>query len=265
MSDQTDNLIFLLKPFGLTEEESKIYLNLLKNNSSTALSISRNINMGRTKVYRILDKLIEKQLVAQQFDGVGFKFKANHPSKLEFILDKKETELSSLRKSLPETLSTLESHINIDHPESQVLYYRGQEGLSQVNWNLLKADGEFLSYEVENANAYLPFTEAEKLRKELINKKIIVRTLTNKAKIDKFTQIDQEVDKLWQAHFISPKTLTIRADIFIYNDIFTICHYLENNDIFCLEIKNEYLVKMQKEIFENLWSQSTSVDYSQII
>lgn len=262
MSDQTDKLIFLLKPFGLIEEDSKIYLNLLENNTSSALSISRNLHIGRTKVYRILDKLIDKQLVTQQFDGTGFKFKANHPSQLEFILTKKEIELSAIRKSLPETLNILESHTNIDHPESQILYYRGQEGLSQVNWNLLRANDKFLSYEVENANAYLPFAEAEKLRKELINKKIIVRTLINKAKIDKFTQITQDVDKLWQARFVPPKILTIRADIFIYNDIFAICHYLENNDIFCLEIKNEYLVKMQKEIFENLWSQSTPTIYS---
>lgn len=65
MSEQTDSLILLLKPFGITSEEIKIYLNLLEENTLSALSISRNLHISRTKVYRLLDKLIEKQLVIQ--------------------------------------------------------------------------------------------------------------------------------------------------------------------------------------------------------
>lgn len=259
MSEQTDKLIPLLKPFGLSTEEIEIYLNLLENNTSSALTISRNLHLGRTKVYRILDKLIEKDLVAQQYNENGFKFKASHPSQLSFIISKKETETSALRKSLPETLSILENYININNSDSQILYYRGQEGLSRVNWNLLNAKNDFLSYEVSTADAYMPHDEAEKLRQQLFDKKIYSRSLTNLEKIGVFSQI-KEIEKFQKIKFISPKILTIRADIFIYNDIFTICHFLENKDIFCLEMKNEYLVKMQKEIFENLWSQSTTID-----
>ncbi len=262
MSDQTDKLSLLLKPFGLDTEESKIYLNLLENNTSSALTISRNLHLGRTKVYRILDKLIDKQLVIQQYDDAGFKFKANHPSQLDHLLTKKEIELSTLRQSLPETLSILENYNNTDKPGSQVLYYRGQEGLSQVNWNLLKANGEFLSYEISNADAYLPHREAEKLRQQLIDNKIFSRTLVNNEENFKsFSQV-KGLEKFQQINVISPKILTIKTDIFIYNDIFTICHYLEDKDIFCLEMKNEYLVNMQKEMFENLWSQSSPITSS---
>lgn len=264
MSEQTDNLILLLKPFGLTNEESKIYLNLLEENTLSALSISRNLHISRTKVYRLLDKLIKKQLVLQQCDKSGFKFKASHPSQLDFILSKKESELSALRKSLPETLDILKKHISIDNKGSQILYYRGLKGLSQVNWNLLNAKNEFLSYEISNANAYIPFKEAEKLRQELINKKIKIRTLANESKIKPFTQI-KEINKQIQTRYISSKILTIKSDIFIYNNTFTICHYLQNKDIFCLEIKNDYLVTMQKQMFENLWNQSKAISQPPLI
>jgi len=259
MSEQTDKLIPLLKPFGLSTEEIEIYLNLLENNTSSALTISRNLHLGRTKVYRILDKLIEKDLVVQQYNENGFKFKASHPSQLSFIISKKETEISALRKSLPETLSILENHLNIDNSDSQILYYRGQEGLSRVNWNLLNAKNEFLSYEVSTADAYMPHHEAEKLRQQLIDKKIFSRTLMNQKEVKPFSQI-KEIENFQKMRFIPSEILTIQADIFIYNDIFTICHYLKNNDIFCLEMKSEHLVKMQKEIFENLWSQSTPIN-----
>lgn len=255
MSEQTDNLNFLLKPFGLTSEESNIYLNLLENSTSSALKISRQINMARTKVYRILDKLIGKQLVVQEYNQNGFKFKANHPSKLNQLITQKEIEISSLKQSLPQTIDLLEKHINLNHPQSQVLYYQGQDGLSQVNWNLLNAKKEFLSYEVDTADAYLPHSEAEKLRQALIDKKITSRTLMNKKISSNFSQISK-LDIFQEIRFILPKILTIKSDIFIYNDIFTICHYLDNKDVFCLEIKNQFLVDMQKQIFENLWSQA---------
>jgi len=255
MSEQTDNLNFLLKPFGLTSEESNIYLNLLENSTSSALKISRQINMARTKVYRILDKLIEKQLVVQQYNQNGFKFKANHPSKLNQLITQKEIEISSLKQSLPQTIDLLEKHINLNHPQSQILYYQGEDGLSQVNWNLLNAKKEFLSYEVDTADAYLPHSEAEKLRQALIDKNITSRTLMNKKISSNFSQISK-LDIFQEIRFILPKILTIKSDIFIYNDIFTICHYLDNKDVFCLEIKNQFLVDMQKQIFENLWLQA---------
>jgi len=171
MSNQTDNLNFLLKPYGLTNEESSIYLNLLENNTSSALTISRNLHLGRTKVYRILDKLIEKELVVQEYNENGFKFKANHPSKLKQIITKKEIEISTLKQSLLQTVDLLEKHINLNHPQSQILYYQGMEGLSQVSWNLLNAKNEYLSYEVDNAEAYLLPKEAEKIRQALVDKK----------------------------------------------------------------------------------------------
>ena len=258
MSEQTDNLIFLLKPYGLNIEESNIYLNLLESGTSSALKISRQINIARTKVYRILDKLIEKQLVVQEYNQNGFKFKANHPSKLNQLITQKEIEISSLKQSLPQTIDLLEKHINLNHPQSQILYYQGQDGLSQVNWNLLNTKKEFLSYEVDTADAYLPHPEAEKLRQALIDKNITSRTLMNKQISNNFSQVPK-INLFQETRFISPKILTIKSDIFIYNDIFTICHYLDNHDIFCLEIKNQFLVDMQKQIFENLWVQSKKI------
>jgi hypothetical protein len=149
----------------------------------------------------------------------------------------------------------LEKHINLNHPQSQVLYYQGQDGLSQVNWNLLNAKNEFLSYEVNLAEAYMSHSEAEKLRQALIDKNIISRTLMNQKGVKKYSQVPQ-VHVFEQIRSIPTTILTIKSDIFIYNDIFTICHYLDNKDVFCLEIKNQFLVDMQKQIFENLWLQA---------
>lgn len=256
MSDQTDNLLELLEPFGLSLEEAIIYLELLEKRVETALGISRNLEMGRTKVYRILDKLIEKELVVQQLDSAGFKFVANEPRQLEMLLVKKEAELMGLQRSLPEVVKMLERKVDSGKSGSKVLYYRGQEGLSRVNWNMLNAKGDFLSYEVATADAYLPQSEAEKLRQEIVEKKILVKTLTNKTRQNAYTEVTEMVKKWWRLKHIPKEILEIKADVFIYNNVYAVCNYLDGGDVFCFEIYNENIAQMQREIFEDLWKRA---------
>lgn len=252
MSEQTDNLISILEPYGLTVEESEIYLELLENSSLTALQLSRNLHIGRTKVYRLLDKLISKQLIIQKLKDTGLTFLASPPSTLELLLTKKEGELATLRSNLPKIVSSLESQTQSGIQGSQTLYYRGLSGLSQVNWNLCRAKGEFLSYEVDNAEAYLPKQEAEDLRSRLVEKKVKIRTITNITEFKPFTNIDGLTD-LWQVKQVDKKTLNIKADIFIYNNVYTVVNYLSKKDIFCVEIYNQNLADMQRQLFEHLW------------
>ena len=256
MFTQTDNLIDWLEPYGIGSEEARIYLYLLGKRVATALNISRNLHIGRTKVYRLLDRLIEKSLVVQQCDSSGFKFVASDPAKIETLLFQKENEIATLKKSLPDVLDNLKNKVGLGIPGSQILYYRGKSGLAQVNWNVTHAKGEFNSYEITTANAYLPYREAEKLRRHLTERKIMTKTLSNKKNFEPFTEVAEMVRKYWQIRYIPASVVSIEADIFIYNDVYAVCHYLKDGDIFCFEMYNEYLAKMQKQLFENLWKQA---------
>jgi sugar-specific transcriptional regulator TrmB len=253
MSEQTDKIYSILEPYGLTSEESRIYLDLLENNTLSALQISRNLHIGRTKVYRLLDKLILKELVVQKLKDTGLTFIANPPSQLELLLTKKEGELATLRTNLPKIIENLENQTQSGMQGSQTLYYRGLRGLSQVNWNLCRAKGEFLSYEVDNAEAYLPKQEAEDLRARIVDKKIKIRSITNLTKFNSFTNIVGLCD-LWTVKHVGKKVLDIKADIFIYNNVYAVVNYLSKKDIFCVEIYNQNLADMQRQLFEHLWS-----------
>lgn len=256
MSEQTDNLKTLLGPFGLSREEASIYLELLKNGSRSALQISRSLHIGRTKVYRILDTLIAKELVINEYDEVGFKFVASEPVKLELLLAQREGELVALKQSLPQVKSLLEQLMGSNHPDSKVLYYRGKRGLSQVNFNLLKAKDCFCSFEVANAEAYMDHDEAEVLRQELVDAKITARTITNMTHIEAYTDVTRLVKEFWEIRYIDPKEFKIQADVFIYNNVYALCHYLKDGDMFCVEMINQELAMMQKQLFEYLWSRT---------
>ena len=253
MSEQADKLISILEPYGLTAEESMIYLELLENNTLSALQISRNLHLGRTKVYRLLDKLIAKELVVQKLKDSGLTFLANPPTQLDLLLTKQEGELLTLRANLPKIVKTLETQIQSGIQGSQTLYYRGVRGLSQVNWNLCRAQGEFLSYEADIADDYLPKQEAEDLRVRLVGQNIQIRSLTNFTHFDPFTNVKGLTD-LWTVKHVGKDKFDIKADIFIYNNVFAVVNYLSKNDIFCVEIYNQNLADMQRQLFEQIWS-----------
>ena len=252
MSTQTDRLLVWLREFDLADDESLVYLELLNKGCLSALTISRELHIGRTKVYRILDKLIAKEMVVQKYDEAGFKFLASSPTQLELLLAKKAATLAQMRASLPGMVEQMERLVPTTKG-SEVFYYKGKRGLFQVNFNLLKARGEVLSYEIATADVYLPPREAETLRQGLVDKKIMVKTITNMTKIPNFTQVKELVLNWWEIRSIEPSKLRITADVFVYNDVYAICNYLGKNDVFCLEIHNKNLASLQRDIFFQLW------------
>jgi hypothetical protein len=230
-----------------------VYLVLLKHGALSVLEISRILQMGRTKVYRILDKVMAKELVTQQVEERGLKFAAAQPSKLKQLLHRLEGEVQALGQTLPSVVEKLEQVSGLGVPGSKVLFYRGQSGLSRVNWNLLRARGELLSYEVSTADAYLPQSEAEQLRQEIVNHKLLVRTIMNEDYIKPFTKVTEMVRNWWQIRQVPEPLLAIKADVFIYNDVFAMCHYLGGGDVFCVETYNGHLSHMQRQLFEHMW------------
>jgi len=256
MSGQTDKIINSLKQYGLDVDEARVYLNLLENNESSALEISRSMGIARTRVYRILDKLVQKRLVILKQASSGFRFVADDPGKLEEMIVQKEVEVQGLKNDVVELVGNLNNIAGQAKSNSKVLYYQGQRGLSQVNWNILRARNGLLSYEIATADAYLPLVEAEKLRQGIVDRKVMIRTITNKTKIEPFTKVRELAKSYWQVKNIDEKVLKINAEVFIYNDVYTWCQYLGREEIFCVEIYNQNMANMQRQLFENLWQQS---------
>jgi predicted transcriptional regulator len=253
MSGETDRLIAKLNQFGLEVDDARIYLTLLEKGESSALQISRTLGIARTRVYRILDKLIDKRLVILKQASSGFRFVVGDPGRIEDLVIQKEVEVQELKNGVVELIEDMKGMVGRAKSNSKILYYQGQRGLSQVNWNLLKTDGEVLSYEVATADAYIPQLEAEKLRKQMVDNKITVRTITNKIRIEPFTEVVGLTD-LWGIRSVDPKVLDIKEDVFIYNNVYTWCQYLETGDVFCVEIYNEKMANMQRQLFENMWN-----------
>lgn len=256
MSTQTDSLAQLLSPFGLLPEEARVYLFLLENEFLSALLLSRKLRMGRTKVYRILDKLTEKGLVNRKLDDMGLKFGANSYKQLELLVNQKEEELVTLKKTASTVFEQLAAITAQASGKSKVLYYSGKDGLKQVTINTLRARERLFIYEVgQDMTGFIEPHESEKIREELVAERISTYQLTNAKEIKPYTKVKELVRKHWECRYISPDDLDIEFEVVIYNDVYVLYTFHEQ-DVFCVEIYNEQLARMQKQIFQYLWARS---------
>lgn len=97
-----------LKKIGLTDGESKVYLSLLNLGSTTVGPISKKAVISYSKIYEVLDRLIEKGLVSFIIKEKRRYFQAASPKNLLEYLDKKEKEISDRKKSLQTIIPELE-------------------------------------------------------------------------------------------------------------------------------------------------------------
>jgi sugar-specific transcriptional regulator TrmB len=255
MSDRTNTPITLVESLGCSNDEARIYILLLEKGVLSALSISRLLKMGRTKVYRILDKLKEKGLVVLHFQESGFSFEASSPHVLEQLVVQEEKRVEGLRQLLPGTLTSLEELMGKGRKNSKVLYYEGLEGVRQMTYNSIRSKGELLTMELGTLNDIFPYTQAEELRQEFVEARVKVRTLTNQEYIPEWTDNLEMVTKYWEIRQVEKDKFPIQFEILIYNNVYCLYRY-EGKQIFGVEVYDDYLSEMQRSLFEYVWGQA---------
>jgi sugar-specific transcriptional regulator TrmB len=101
---------------GLTENEAKVYLCLLKKQHFTATEISRCTNVNRSKIYTVLTNLMRKGLCSEKLGKIR-KYEAVGPKiAFEEIIENQKEKLQKLN-DLTETLTPIYKHqINNSSP-----------------------------------------------------------------------------------------------------------------------------------------------------
>ncbi|MDP8203957.1 MAG: helix-turn-helix domain-containing protein [Candidatus Tenebribacter mawsonii] len=108
--------IVKLMDVGLTENEAKVYSCLLRKRTFTATEISQCCNVNRSRIYSVLESLINKGLCIERLGKIR-KFQAAAPEiAFEKLINEQNKKLSTLN-SLPELLSPIyNSHTDNSSP-----------------------------------------------------------------------------------------------------------------------------------------------------
>ncbi len=119
------NILTILKNYGFSENESEVYLFLLKQVDVSAFQIAKKTGIARTSVYHILNSLEHQGIVSSWKKNNVAYFTAESPKRLIKILDDKKEMISSI---LPEMMS-LRGVADIN-PTARL--YMGTEGMKLV-------------------------------------------------------------------------------------------------------------------------------------
>ena len=128
----------LLEQIGLTTEQSSVYYCLVSLGTIQARKIAKESKINRSLVYKILKQLIEIGLAVENvIPGSINTFTAQHPSRLNEIVRKKEGELKIAEMSLHETMGELGALFNLNQDKPAIYFYEGLDGIRFLNKDIL--------------------------------------------------------------------------------------------------------------------------------
>ncbi|MBI2128763.1 helix-turn-helix domain-containing protein, partial [Candidatus Woesearchaeota archaeon] len=137
----------LLGKLGLTNGETKVYLALNRLGESTIGPIGKDSKVSKSKIYDILDKLIEKGLVGYIVKEGTKYFVANDPHMILGYISKKEQELQETKNEVEEILPRLMLERASVSAKRVAEIYEGFQGIKAIREELMlsfKAGGTFL-------------------------------------------------------------------------------------------------------------------------
>ncbi len=140
-----DEMIF--EKLGLTRGETKVYLALNKLGESTIGPIGKESKVSKSKIYDILDKLIQKGLVGYITKDSTKLFTAHDPHMIFEVIDGKERELQDTKKQVREILPQLMLQRSNFSAKRTAEICEGFQGIKAIREELmlsLKANDELL-------------------------------------------------------------------------------------------------------------------------
>ena len=244
-----------LKALDLNDDESAIYLMLLKFGSSNVASIARITKIPRINCYHHLEKLTKKGLVSVSERQKVKHFTAENP---KVFINREMERLNFARAVVPELLAL--STDNSRKPRIQ--FFDGKDGVKNVFDQMTEIrDSEIVSFSnFERLGNFLPdFLPSHfetRLERKIKTRFISPRSVKAETFCDKFFPKEYN-EALLEVFLISPDEFNFDSEITIFAGSIAILNLNEENPIGIL-IENPELFHTQKAIFDLAWLGATS-------
>ena len=236
-----------LRQLGLSERESKVYQELLKIGPTTITNIIKSTGIPSSKIYNILERLMQKGLATQIIVKGKREFHPASPDKLFSLIKEKENIIN-------EILPSLQALYEKTNEETIAEIYKGKERAKAIFEDILKEGKNWLSIGASaKSEVVLPYY-MDNFYKRMYSKRIDLKSLfTNneetlklKSKLGKYKNIE--------IRFL-PKEIKNLMSVFIYSDriaIILITSDIEINPIIIL-IKSKESADSYRDYFNWLW------------
>jgi HTH-type transcriptional regulator, sugar sensing transcriptional regulator len=263
--------------FGLTERETKVYMILLTKKSFTTSELQNSVDITRTKIYEILQKMVARGICTEKIVGKLKYYEAVEP-KIAFqrVFDKYNEECQSEfdnRKRLKEEL------IKALNP----VFDKSKDVISPLDFIEIMKDKDqiqkkYLSCVKETKNNFLTFNKGpyvcdtpgrlkEQVSEEtkLLKRGVLCRDIFEQDELseqDWLMKYIKSQSKLGQQSRVT-KTLPIKMMVFDEKKVILPLQQNspDGNGITLLYIEHHGLALACKSLFDSVWEKSKTVMY----
>ena len=151
----------ILKEIGLTDGEIRVYKALINLGKASSGPIMKKSGISSSKIYLILEKLINKGIVSFVIENNVKKFQVTNPKNLVEYVNKKQKELEKVRGQTENFALQLTKTLG-NYEEESAQIYKGFAGLRVAFQNIID--------ELEKGDDYLAFS----FSKEEYSKKVMI-------------------------------------------------------------------------------------------
>lgn len=240
-----------LEMFGLSKDESSVYLALLELGSSYVSVIAKKSGVHRVNCYKVLEQLQAKGFVNQFVKNKIRHFTAEDPK----VLIRRQHKLLQKAEQLVPHLLTLTSAMAY---KPKMLMYEGKEGLMNILEDTLESEEEILGY---TNFGDLPTVLPEKYLMEYAEKKIqrrIATKLMSPHSIEGLRHLGQCYPQGFHTHlvevlFVDPENFPFEYQVMIYGDKVAILS-LNPEEPLGMVLESAVYARTQRAIFKLAWA-----------
>ncbi len=247
----------LLEEIGLTKSEIKVYLALLELGSSTTGPIVDKSKVASSKIYEILDKLIQKGLASFIIRSGTKHFEAASPKRILDYVSEKKNQLNRQEQQINDLIPELELKQKLSGLKSEATVFKGIKGAETAFSDILKTLKKGDEYYVIGATDPNPVLLRfilhyhQRRSKQGIKVKLLFaeqgKKWADQIKSIPLTEIKFAPGQLFTTSFVlmyQQKTLIVVSS---------------KNDITLFRIDNKEVTESFKSQFELLWNQNIKV------
>lgn len=249
----------LLSLFNLREVEIKVFESLFYNGSMNASRLAKLVNISRTSVYDLLDKLIESGLVNEsQKEGTKI-FSIESPEKINLLFEEKEKEIRNAKNIFQSFKDEYQNKHKSLKPQLQI--FEGRKELQQMMKDmLLYRDISVYAYWPPKKMVELLSSEFfQKFHKERIERNIKLKTIWPKNQIPNFKKYPFLKIKPGNKREvrIAPPDIGFSLGYAIYRN--TVRFISSSKENFGFLVQSSELAQTMNSQFKLIWNQSKSI------
>lgn len=236
---------------GLSENQAKIYSQLLRSGTCTITSLSHLVGMNRTTLYNWLDQLHQQGFVSEAMESGIKTYRAIPP---ESIIDQVREKANRLELSLPELKKWAGNPIN----RFSVEMVKGRKGMLAMHHELLTKAKSYVAFG-SFSTLYHSFMKYEtiRFRKLRLQSKVRVRGITDSSILDSVylkTPLYHQYSQI--------RTLEELKDLTTFTYIYdqtTMALTITDGELEGVIIRDPGIAQTNKLLFEIMWEKAKPI------